>query len=157
MPMALLKKSLEYFDDHFDLYPLWLSPMAVFDNQNHLGLIHPYETPEGERDPMYVDIGAYGTPKKPGFDGRKALPALETFVIENQGYQALYAKTLLSEDDFKKMFDHTAYDRLRDSLPFCRQAFGEIYDKVSSRGRISPVEMRKLKAGEEGTVDFNKD
>lgn len=157
MPMALLKKSLEYFDDHFDLYPLWLSPMAVFDNPNHLGLIHPYETPEGERDPMYVDIGAYGTPKKPGFDGRKALPALETFVIENQGYQALYAKTLLSEDDFKKMFDHTAYDRLRDSLPFCRQAFGEIYDKVSSRGRISPVEMRKLKAGEEGTVDFNKD
>lgn len=37
MPMALLKKSLEYFDDHFDLYPLWLSPMAVFDNAEHLG------------------------------------------------------------------------------------------------------------------------
>ena len=43
------------------------------------------------------------------------------------------------------MFDHSAYDRLRESLPYCKQAFGEIYDKVSSRGRISPVEMRKLK------------
>jgi delta24-sterol reductase len=157
MPMALLKKSLEYFDDHFDLYPLWLSPMAVFDNPGHVGLVHPYNTPSGDRDPMYVDIGAYGTPKKPGFDGRKALPLLEKFVIENQGYQALYAKTLLSEEDFRKMFDHTAYDQLRDDLPYCKQAFGEIYDKISSKGRISPVEMRKLKAGEDPNVDFSKD
>lgn len=157
MPMALLKKSLEYFDDHFDLYPLWLSPMAVFDNAAHLGLVHPFNTPSGERDPMYVDIGAYGTPKKANFDGRKALPLLEEFVIDHQGYQALYAKTLLSEENFRKMFDHSAYDRLRDNLPYCKQAFGEIYDKISSKGRISPVEMRKLKAGEDPNVDFSKD
>ena len=148
MPMALLKPSIEYFDDHFDLYPLWLSPMAVFENPKHLGLIHPYRLPDGRLDEMYVDIGAYGTPKKPGFDGRKALPKLEQFVIDHQGYQALYAKTLLSEKDFRRMFDHTDYDRLRESLPYCKQAFGEIYDKVSSKGRISPVEMRKLKSNE---------
>jgi delta24-sterol reductase len=97
---------------------------------------------------MYVDIGAYGTPRKPGFDGRSALPLLERFVIDHQGYQALYAKTLLTEEDFRRMFDHSAYDRLREKLPYCKQAFGEIYDKVSSKGRISPVEMRKLKSGE---------
>ncbi len=148
MPMPLLKKSIEYFDDHFDLYPLWLSPMAIFDNPQHLGLIHPYKSPQGELDEMYVDIGAYGTPRKLGFDGRTALPLLERFVIDHQGYQALYAKTLLSEADFRQMFDHTAYDQLREKLPYCKQAFGEIYDKVSSKGRISPVEMRKLKSGE---------
>lgn len=148
MPMPLLKKSIEYFDDHFDLYPLWLSPMAIFDNPQHLGLIHPYKTPQGGVDEMYVDIGAYGTPRKPGFDGRSALPLLERFVIDHQGYQALYAKTLLTEQDFRRMFDHSAYDRLREKLPYCKQAFGEIYDKVSSKGRISPVEMRKLKSGE---------
>jgi delta24-sterol reductase len=54
----------------------------------------------------------------------------------------------LTEEDFRRMFDHSAYDRLREKLPYCKQAFGEIYDKVSSRGRISPVEMRKLKSGE---------
>lgn len=145
MPMALLKKSIEYFDDHFDLYPLWLSPMAIFDNPEHLGLVHPYRDAEGKTDEMYVDIGAYGTPRKKDFDGREALPRLETFVIDHQGYQALYAKTLLSEADFRRMFDHSAYDRLRASLPYCQQAFGQIYDKVSARGRISPVEMRKLK------------
>ncbi|NDE35419.1 MAG: FAD-binding oxidoreductase, partial [Gammaproteobacteria bacterium] len=111
-------------------------------------LIHPYRLPDGRLDEMYVDIGAYGTPKKPGFDGRKALPELEQFVIDHQGYQALYAKTLLSEKDFRRMFDHTDYDQLRESLPYCKQAFGEIYDKVSSKGRISPVEMRKLKSNE---------
>jgi delta24-sterol reductase len=99
---------------------------------------------------MYVDIGAYGTPKKPGFDGRSALPLLERFVIDHHGYQALYAKTLLSEADFRRMFDHSSYDRLRETLPYCKQAFGEIYDKVSLKGRISPVEMRKLKARNPG-------
>jgi delta24-sterol reductase len=150
MPMALLRESLTYFDDHFDLYPLWLSPMAVYDNPTHTGLIHPYKGVDGPIDEMYVDIGAYGTPKKPGFDGRSALPLLERFVIDHHGYQALYAKTLLSEADFRRMFDHSSYDRLRETLPYCKQAFGEIYDKVSLKGRISPVEMRKLKARNPG-------
>lgn len=148
MPMVTLKKSLEYFDDHFDLYPLWLSPMAVFDNRSHLGLIHPFPTGDGRKDPLYVDIGAYGTPKKPGFDGLPALRDLEQFVIENHGYQALYAKTLLSEVDFRRMFDHSAYDVLRERLPLCTKAFGQIYDKVSAKGRISPVEMRKISGKE---------
>ncbi len=150
MPMAWLKQSIEYFDEHFDIYPLWLSPMAIFDNPRHLGLVHPYRDARGKVDEMYVDIGAYGTAKKAGFDGRTALPLLERFVIEHHGYQALYAKTLLSETDFRRMFDHSAYDHLREQLPYCKQAFGEIYDKVSARGRISPVEMRKLRSRDAG-------
>jgi delta24-sterol reductase len=157
MPMAHLSTSLCYFDEHFDLYPLWLSPMAIFDNPKQLGLVHPFQDDTGRRDPLYVDIGAYGTPKKPGFDGRLALPRLEQFVIDHQGYQALYAKTLLSESDFRRMFDHQDYDRLRATLPYCREAFGEIYDKVSSKARISPVEMRRLKAGESDAIDFSAD
>jgi delta24-sterol reductase len=143
MPMRHLKESLEYFDEHFELYPLWLSPMAVYGNDRYLGFLHPFRDEDGTVDEMYVDIGAYGTPRKKDFDGRTALPLLERFVIEKGGYQALYAKTLLSREDFRAMFDHGDYDRLRERLPYCRQAFGEIHDKVS--GRVSPVEMRKLK------------
>lgn len=157
MPMAKLKPSLEYFDEHFDLYPLWLSPMAIFDNPNQLGFVHPYRESTKSPDPMYVDIGAYGTPKKADFDGRRELPLLEQFVLKHSGYQALYAKTLLSQEDFRRMFDHTHYDKMRESLPYCKEAFGEIYDKVSSKGRISPVEMRRLKAGETAGVDFSQD
>ncbi|MDD5462710.1 MAG: FAD-binding protein [Methylococcales bacterium] len=144
MPIQYLKPSIRYFDDHFNLYPLWLSPMAIFDNESRLGFVHPFIQKDGVVDEMYVDIGAYGTPLKAGFDNRSALPLLEKFVIDHRGYQALYAKTTLSKEDFRTMFDHADYDRLRKRLPYCTQAFDEIYDKVSSKGRISPVEMRKL-------------
>ncbi|MGJ0484187.1 MAG: hypothetical protein ACR65R_06580 [Methylomicrobium sp.] len=76
-----------------------------------------------------------------------ALPWLEQFVIARQGYQALYARTTLSRKDFRRMFDHAGYD-LQARLPYCRQAFDEVNDKMSLQGRVSPVEMRKLeKAG----------
>ncbi|MGR9037685.1 MAG: hypothetical protein ACU83O_14035 [Gammaproteobacteria bacterium] len=99
-------------------------------------------------DEMYVDIGAYGTPRKADFDNVVALPLLEKFVVEHRGYQALYARSTMCREDFRTMFDHAGYDLLRERLPYCRQAFDEVYDKVSSKGRVSPVEMRKLeKAG----------
>jgi delta24-sterol reductase len=144
MPIQYLKQSIQYFDAHFNLYPLWLSPMAIFDNDRHLGFVHPYRKEDGTVDEMYVDIGAYGTPRKVNFDNTTALPLLEQFVIDHHGYQALYAKTTLSRKDFRLMFDHSEYDKLREQLPFCKQAFDEVYDKVSSKGRVSPVEMRKL-------------
>jgi delta24-sterol reductase len=149
MPIKYLKQSIQYFDDHFNLYPLWLSPMAIFDNDRHLGFVHPLRSKDGTIDEMYVDIGAYGTPLKANFDNSSALPLLEKFVIDHQGYQALYAKTTLSREDFRAMFDHSDYDNLREQLPFCKQAFDEVYDKVSSKGRVSPVEMRKLENSKE--------
>lgn len=148
VPIRYLKQSLAYFDEHFQLYPLWLSPMAIKDNGGRHGFVHPFISKEGTMDELYVDIGAYGTPAKAGFDNAVALPALEKFVIEHSGYQALYARTFMSRDDFRTMFDHTNYDLLRERLPYCRQAFDEVYDKISAKGRCSPVEMRKLeKAG----------
>lgn len=145
MPMAKLKESIDYFADHYQLYPLWLSPMAVYGNERGQGFLHPYRDADGKEDPMYVDIGAYGTPHKPGLDNREALPLLERFVVDNQGYQALYAKTMLSREDFRRMFDHRDYDRVREALPFCTLAFDEVYDKVSAKGRVAPVEARRLK------------
>lgn len=145
MPIKHLKASIEYFHEHLDLYPLWLSPMAIYGNDNNIGFVHPLQEENGEMDELYVDIGAYGTPRKKDFDGRIALPLLESFVIEHHGYQALYAKTMMNREEFRTMFDHNDYDRMREELPYCRQAFGEVYDKVSLQGRVSPLEMRKMK------------
>jgi Delta24-sterol reductase len=144
LPVRFLKAAIEYFDEHFKIYPLWLSPMAIPDNPAGLGLVHPYRDEQGQTDELFVDVGAYGTVRKTPFDNEEALPALERFVMAHGGYQALYAKTCLSREDFRAMFDHRDYDRLRERLPNCRQAFDEIYDKVSTRGRVAPVEMRRL-------------
>ncbi len=144
VPIRHLKQSIAYFDEHFRLYPLWLSPMAIKDHGRQPGFVHPLIMKDGTVDEMYVDIGAYGTPGKANFDNAVALPLLEKFVIEQQGYQALYARTFMSSEDFRTMFDHSDYDRLREQLPYCRQAFEEVYDKVSSKGRVAPIEMKKL-------------
>jgi len=144
MPIRYLANAIQYFDDHFDLYPLWLSPMAVYENDRRLGFIHPFCGEGDDMDELYVDIGAYGTPKKENFDNASALPSLEKFVLDHQGYQALYARTTLNRESFRTMFDHRDYDRLRERLPHCKQAFDEVYDKVSSKGRTSPAELRRL-------------
>ncbi|MDB5281159.1 MAG: lipid biosynthetic enzyme, partial [Bacteroidota bacterium] len=103
---------------------------------------HPVNN-SGTTDELFVDIGAYGVPGKANFEGNAALQELEQFVLENKGYQALYAKTLLSKDDLRKMFDHSFYDRLRTTLPVCEKAFGEVYDKVGGKARISSSAYRK--------------
>ena len=46
----------------------------------------------------------------------------------------LYADTYLTREEFRQMFDHTLYDKLRDELN-CKQAFPEIYDKISKDAR----------------------
>jgi hypothetical protein len=51
--------------------------MAIFDNDRHLGFVHPVRKKDGTVDEMYVDIGAYGIPLKANFDSTTALPLLE--------------------------------------------------------------------------------
>jgi len=144
MPMTTLKASIDYLDERYGIYPLWLSPMAIYADAGRAGFVQPYPRGDGSQDELYVDVGVYGSSHRPGFDNRRELPPLERFVIDHHGYQALYATTMLSRDAFRRMFDHTAYDRLRAKLPLCTQAFDEVYDKVSAKGRVSPVEMRKI-------------
>ncbi|MDD2767387.1 MAG: FAD-binding protein [Methylococcus sp.] len=145
VPVRYLKRSIEYFDEQTALYPLWLSPMSIWSSDGNNGFIHTFRDTQGAEDTLFVDIGAYGTLKRNGLDARNVLGLLEQFVLEHKGYQALYAKTALSRTDFRRMFDHADYDRLREKLPMCTLAFDEVYDKVSSAGRAAPVEIRQLK------------
>ena len=46
----------------------------------------------------------------------------------------LYADSYLSREDFRTMFDHSLYDRLRKALD-CEKAFPEVYGKVNRKVR----------------------
>eukprot|EP00041_Stephanoeca_diplocostata_P015048 m.284330 g.284330 ORF g.284330 m.284330 type:complete len:603 (+) comp19906_c0_seq2:154-1962(+) len=108
VPVSTLGRSLKVFREHYDLYPLWVCPMKVFDVP---GFISP--TPD---DDMFVDIGAYGIPKaawEGNFDAVTAGVAVETFVRSVKGFQMLYADCYLSEQEFRDMFDHTVLDKVR--------------------------------------------
>lgn len=129
VPVSHLKKSLELFDSMLNLYPIWLCPLRL---PAHRGLVHP-RTNETAAD-LYVDIGLYGLPQADGFRPAEATAKIEQFVIEHNGFQMLYADTYLSRQDFKRMFDHTHYDVMRDKLD-CHRAFPEIYDKINKNVR----------------------
>lgn len=127
VPLKTLGEALNVFDQELKLYPLWLCPFKLYARP---GMVHPH----GDSDEMYVDIGAYGSPKQPHFSTVPSTRKLEAFVLEKKGFQMLYADSYLSRDDFRKMFDHSLYDRLRKFLD-CEKAFPEVYEKVNRRAR----------------------
>lgn len=47
----------------------------------------------------------------------------------------LYADTYTTREEFRQMFSHSLYDRVRETLPGCLDAFPEIYDKVNRNVR----------------------
>ena len=48
-------------------------------------------------------------------DQEKALRRFEKFTLEHQGFQALYAETLLSHEEFREMFPSEMYQKVRAS------------------------------------------
>ena len=62
-------------------------------------------------DVMHVDVGVYGHSHLRNYVGReKALKTFEKFTLEHKGYQALYAETLMSFQEFTEMFPRELYD-----------------------------------------------
>ena len=46
----------------------------------------------------------------------------------------LYADSYMTREEFREMFDHTLYDKMRKEL-HCEDAFPEVYDKVNRKVR----------------------
>ena len=101
---------------------------------------------------MHVDVGVYGHSKLKNYVGReKALKSFEKFTLEHKGYQALYAETFMTYEDFTNMFPRIQYDLVnikRENVFFFKyflqarrkfsgtlEAFPEVYEKVSRIGR----------------------
>lgn len=127
LPISCLPDAIRFFEQHLKIYPLWLCPFRLF---NAPGIVHPHD----DIDDMYIDIGAYGTPKQKSFNGPDTIKQMESFVLQKNGYQMLYADSYLSLDDFRKMFDHTTYDVLRSTYN-ADAAFPTIYEKVCRTSR----------------------
>lgn len=125
VPIEHLEKAIIFFHEEFEVYPIWLCPFKVFNNPGQLKL-------KTSKDwQMFVDIGVYGVPKANNFETVSSTRRVENFVIQHQGFQMLYADTYTTREEFRQMFDHTLYDRVRNSLPYCLDAFPEIYGKVN--------------------------
>ncbi|KAJ8705262.1 hypothetical protein PYW07_011089 [Mythimna separata] len=129
VPVEHLEKSIEVFHKEIEVYPIWLCPFKVF---NHPGQLKIKTKADWQ---MFVDVGVYGVPKAKGYETVSSTRAIEAFVSQHDGFQMLYADTYTTHDEFRRMFDHTLYDRVRDALPHCKEAFPEIYGKVNRNVR----------------------
>jgi hypothetical protein len=89
------------------------------------GFISPTST--GEE--MFVDVGIYGVPGAKKFKAVESTRAVEDFVRSVQGFQMLYADMYHTREEFRQMFHHETYDRVRQAL-HADKAFPEVYDKV---------------------------
>lgn len=130
VPTSTMEYCIREFDRLVKVYPLWLCPFKLL---NDPGMVHPAD---GLETDMYVDIGVYGVPKvkKGTFHGERTTRELEDIVERANGFQMLYADTYRTREEFRRMFDHRLYDRMRKQLQ-CEHAFPEVYDKVNKKVR----------------------
>jgi len=123
LPIKHIKAAVEFNHTVTGIYPLWMVP-AQLDT--------------AQEDTIFVDLGVYGFSTIPSFAGRdQTLRLFERFTLEHRGYQALYAETLMSREEFLEMFAEYGqqYEQVRKRIPYCEEAFPETYEKVSRKGR----------------------
>lgn len=126
VPIDNLKESVETFDNLVQIYPVWLCPFKLPNNPGMLRV---------PQEKLFVDVGVYGVPKRPGFDSQKTTRAVEEFVRKVGGFQMMYADSYMTKKEFREMFDHTLYDEMREKYN-CHKAFPDIYDKVNKKARV---------------------
>ena len=61
--MSKLSDTLSFFDKNYEIYPIWLCAHKVFDTRPLQGFLKPLN--QDKNWEMFVDVGAYGPPKKP--------------------------------------------------------------------------------------------
>ena len=73
---------------------------------------------------------------KSGFHKVECQKRIEKFLLENEGFVALYGETELTKEEFYEMFEDAKnnYDRIRKKYD-CEDAFPHVYNKISKLGR----------------------
>lgn len=154
VPLRKTAECMKLMHDEFEIYPLWLCPHRVFktdrgtmldtEKEYYTKYPGPGETKDAQ---MYTDLGIWYTPghilRGEKFNSEEALNTLENWLIQNHGYQTLYAVTEMTEGDFWKMFDKTLYQKCREQYGAIGN-FMDVYYKVGNKkGSAQLVEKKK--------------
>jgi len=130
LPIEDLADSVRLSDQLFDIYPLWICPVRLFDHGAHEGFLR--NPASGAASQIFVDVGIYGIPpsvKEGRYDQVRTSRRLEKFVRERGGYQMLYADICMTREEFEQMFEHRLYREMRRKHA-AESALPEVYEKV---------------------------
>ncbi len=106
LPQDEVVPFVDWVDEHFGIYPLWLLPLAP-DSETFLS-----PTCIGTDD-LVIDVGVYGRPDRS--DAWTATRAFEERVAEAGGRQTLYAHQYWPEDGFWEIYDRDRHEQLREA------------------------------------------
>lgn len=164
VPLYKVPEALEFSHRELELYPIWLCPHKLhkfpyktmiypepgFEWQHRRGDTHYAQ--------MYTDIGLYYTPnpilRGEEFDGVEACRKIERWLIQNHGFQALYAVTELNEKDFWRMFDAGLYSQCREKYKAVGTFMGVYYKSKKGRKTEKEVQEEEQKMNENVYADL---
>jgi len=134
LPINELKRSVLIFHEIFEIYPLLIYPIRIYDYGKYQGFLRkPENLLPGRNYGMFYDIGAYGTPravrKKEPWNANESIRKVEKYARDVKGYQCLYTDIFATREEFEEMFDHTLYKEMRRKYK-AEKAFPMVYDKV---------------------------
>ena len=127
LPYSTAEKFVEYTNEAFGLYPLWLCPLR----QSPIPTLHPhsYETEADGKSPQpLLNIGLWGLGPTEHNAFVKVNRELEHKLQELGGMKWLYAHTYYSETEFWTIYDRKWYDALR--AKYDASSLPNVWEKV---------------------------
>jgi len=128
--ISKLESLIEFTIKETEVFPIWLCPARKICPKE---IQHLTTCPS---DALYFDVGIYGHSPKQGFHKVDCQKRIEKWLLQNEGFVALYGETELTKEEFYEMFEDAKnhYDRLRKKYD-CENAFPHVYTKISKLGR----------------------
>lgn len=129
---------VEYADQEFEIYPLWLCPLKK-DGRSSMGHPKPYEGGVGGRSNTgvyngeYISVGIWGPYPSSETEYVRANREIESKMRELGGLKWLYSRVFYTKEEWWQVYDKRKYDELRKK--FNATTLPTIWDKVKDRGR----------------------
>jgi len=129
VPFRNMVSFLDYLEDDFSIYPLWLCPLRY----QATGLVVKH-LPKTE---LLLNVGVWGPWGKKHTSFKEANLALEAKVKDLKGVKWLYAQCFYTIEEFWDIYDYGVYQRLREK--YAATYLPDVYCKVMPASRKMPA------------------
>jgi delta24-sterol reductase len=128
LPWGKVEAFLDYVDQDFGLYPLWLCPFGD-THSKQASLFSKVFSKSGAETEMGLNVGVWGPSSTDKQRFRAVNRQLESRLSELGGQKALYARAYYTEEEFWHIYDLEWYQSLRSK--YKAGSLPSIYDKVT--------------------------